>query len=378
VSSAAHLTLRPDRCAAGCTACVSACPKDAVRVGDGYILVDWHACDQCCACVEACPTQAIQREIVPLRSTAATASTTVAATDVSKVRVGSRAEAKAVRKAAEQAAKQAAKSTGKPAAATRLPSAAAKGKTRPEPAESGAPAKPGSWGWVDAAAVLAVLALTIVGKNAVFAIPALSLMPEGARGVARAFVLATYYGVQLSALVFLAGRHSTSFVSAFRLGREKTSGASEALLSAALVACLLAGVEIVALAYGLVVQAAGWRQPVSLSSDVASVFGGGGLGLVLSVALVAVIAPLAEELAFRGVILSAVEGLGMWPAIAISAVVFALYHLNAWLFVPMTALGVALGWLARTRKTLWPAIALHVLYNGLAVTAAFLVPMLPK
>jgi membrane protease YdiL (CAAX protease family)/NAD-dependent dihydropyrimidine dehydrogenase PreA subunit len=378
LSSSAHLTLRPDRCIPGCSECVSACPKDAVRVGDGYILVDWHACDQCCCCVEACPAQAIQREIMPKRA-AATGAAPVAPADVAKVRVGSRAEAKAVRKAAEQAARQAAKSSGKPAPVTRLFGSDAGSAESPSHA---APAS-SSWGWVDAVAVLALLALTIVGKNAIFAIPALALMPAGARALTRAAVLAAYYGVQIGALVLLAGRHATSFASAFRLGagdESQPGGLSGALISAGLVGALLVGVEVVALGYGLGVQALGWRQPVSLSSDVASVFGGGGLGVVLAVVLVALVAPVAEELAFRGVILSALEGLGlgMWPAIGISAVVFAVYHLNAWLFVPMTALGVALGWLARSRKTLWPAIALHVLYNGLAVAAAFLVPLLPK
>ena len=35
---------------------------------------------------------------------------------------------------------------------------------------------------------------------------------------------------------------------------------------------------------------------------------------------------------------------------------------------------VALGWLAWTRRSLWPAIGLHVLYNAVAVAAAFMLP----
>ena len=138
---------------------------------------------------------------------------------------------------------------------------------------------------------------------------------------------------------------------------------------------LLFGVEFVAIGYGLGAQAVGWRQPLTMSTDVASVFGVGGLGLALSVVLVAIVAPIAEELAFRGVVLSALgDRLGMWPAIAVSAVLFATYHVNVWLFLPMLVFGLALGWLTWTRRSLWPAIAMHVLYNGLAVAAAFWVP----
>jgi membrane protease YdiL (CAAX protease family) len=105
------------------------------------------------------------------------------------------------------------------------------------------------------------------------------------------------------------------------------------------------------------------------------VFGGGGIGLILAGVLVAIVAPLIEELAFRGVVLAALGSRwGMWPAIALSSALFAAYHASTWLFLPMLVLGAALGWLTWTRRSLWPAIVLHVLYNALAVAAAFLVP----
>jgi membrane protease YdiL (CAAX protease family) len=37
----------------------------------------------------------------------------------------------------------------------------------------------------------------------------------------------------------------------------------------------------------------------------------------------------------------------------------------------MLVLGVALGWLAWRQRSVWPAIALHSLYNAVAVAAAF-------
>jgi len=428
----AHLTLRPDLCNE-CGKCVSACPSDAIRVGADYILVDWHACNQCGACIEACDRKAIGRAASSARTASAMP---VAPSDVSNVVVGSRAEAKAVRKAAKQAARggwplaatpsaravpgrkpraSAATANAKAAsggaavaavsapAATSTARAAASGPAAhgrvgqaetsvpvPAPARGSAPSTTtptawyvvgATWTLADAFVILAVLLVTLVAKNAVLALPAVALMPAAGRAFTRAGVLVVYYGVQVGAIVLLAGRHGCTVAEAFglrRSGDAKASATAERpsiAVTAALTVGLLVGVEVVAIAYGLIAQAVGWRQSLTLSADVATVFGGGGVGLVLSVLLVALVAPIAEELAFRGVILPAIGARwGQWPAILLSAALFAAYHVSLWLFFPMLVLGAALGWLAVARRSLWPAIALHVMYNSLAVAAAFLVP----
>ncbi len=387
--TSAHLTLRPDRCNE-CGACVAACPQDAIRVGDAYILVDWKACNQCCACIEACGRAAIVRAAVPTRSTMTMQAVSVG--DVPKVVVGSRAEAKAVRKAAEQAAKQAGKaakaasrsnvvplpvakrSAGEsaPAVSRAVPSFQAKETAAGLPVPEFGAAR---WTLLDAGVVVGLLLATLLGKNALLALPAVGLMPTSGRILVRAVVLTCFYALQFGGLAFLAARRDLGLVDAFGLGRRAAGSADRASAagSAGLVLALFLGTEVVSISYGLAMQAVGWKQPLMLSSDLGAAFGGGTVGLVVSVVLVAMVAPLAEELAFRGVLLPAFgRSWGMWPAIAISAVLYAGYHLNLWLFFPTIVLGVALGWLAWTRRSLWPAIALHVLYNGVAVAAAFL------
>jgi membrane protease YdiL (CAAX protease family) len=64
----------------------------------------------------------------------------------------------------------------------------------------------------------------------------------------------------------------------------------------------------------------------------------------------------------------------MWPSIVISAAIFAAYHASLWMLFPMFVLGAAAAWLTWRQRSLWPAIALHVLYNGLAVGFAFFLP----
>ena len=397
--TSAHLTLRPDLCNE-CGACVPACPQDAVRVGASYILIDWKACDLCCACVEACDRSAIVRTAVPTRATVALAP--VALGDVPKVVVGSRAEAKAVRKAAEQASKQATKAAKTATRSNVVPLPLARRADRDASAPNRAAQAPRSdrgaqqagasaaaaarplgapqfgavvWALPDVGVVLGLLLVTLLAKNALLALPAVGLMPASGRMATRAVVLACFYALQFGGLAFLASRHSMGLAEAFGLGRHAhpKAEATSAPGSVALVLLLLLGTEVISVGYGLAMQALGWKQPLALSSDLAAVFGGGTVGLVIAVVLVALVAPLAEELAFRGVLLPAFgRRWGMWPSIVISSVLFASYHMNLWMVFPTVILGAALGWLAWTRRSLWPAIALHVLYNGVAVAAAFL------
>jgi membrane protease YdiL (CAAX protease family) len=342
--------------------------------------------------------------------------------DTSKVVVGSRAEAKAVRKAAVQATKARGKSVayaGKQAflggrkakdgggsAAGVTAGAATAGSAEPVVAAVGtigasvaavgrvavkreavprAPFVPGTvtWGVVDLLLVLGILLLTVLAKDAVLGLHAVGLMPAAGRTFVRAAVLGVYYSLQLAAFAWLAARHKATLSGGFGLaGGRNVDGASGAAETAApsaagslgFVLVLFVGTELFAISYGLLMQALGLSQPERLSSDLSAVFGSGGVGLALSILLVALVAPFIEELAFRGVVLPVLGSqFGMWPAIAGSALIYAAYHFSLWLFPPTLVLGLALGWLAWTRRSLWPAILLHVLYNATAVAAGFFV-----
>ena len=113
-----------------------------------------------------------------------------------------------------------------------------------------------------------------------------------------------------------------------------------------------------------------WQPPAS-QAPLTQLFGPGWAGVVLSLALLVLIGPVIEELAFRGVLLEAFAGKGPGFAIGLTSVIFALSHATAWLFVPTLVLGVAAGWIAWSRASVVPAIWLHSLYNLTAVLAAF-------
>ncbi len=99
----------------------------------------------------------------------------------------------------------------------------------------------------------------------------------------------------------------------------------------------------------------------------------GGRGLWASLLLVAIVAPLTEELLFRGVILRGF--LGRYPArraIVLSALLFGASHLNPWQFVSATVFGLLAGWWLLRTGSLVPCLFGHALNNALPAVAVHL------
>lgn len=84
-------------------------------------------------------------------------------------------------------------------------------------------------------------------------------------------------------------------------------------------------------------------------------------------AVAAGLAPLCEELTFRGYVQSTLS-LRRRPALAIaaSALLFAALHLDPVRFPALLVLGGVFGWLTWRSGSIWPAIAAHAANNGLA------------
>jgi membrane protease YdiL (CAAX protease family) len=94
---------------------------------------------------------------------------------------------------------------------------------------------------------------------------------------------------------------------------------------------------------------------------------------VLVVALV-VVAPIAEELFFRGVAYNAWEReYGPSRALYGSAILFAVIHGSAFVIPSIFVLGLVLGQLFRTTRSLPATILLHAGFNGITVAIALLV-----
>lgn len=91
--------------------------------------------------------------------------------------------------------------------------------------------------------------------------------------------------------------------------------------------------------------------------------------LVFTVAIVVVLAPLLEEGLFRGVILHGLaRRRGPRSAVLWTAAFFAFFHFyNPWQIVPTFFLGLLLGWVVLTTRSLWSSIVLHSAFNGLSL-----------
>ena len=82
----------------------------------------------------------------------------------------------------------------------------------------------------------------------------------------------------------------------------------------------------------------------------------------------ALITPLLEELLHRGVVYGRLRRMmGFWPAVILSAVIFAGLHFNIVQFVYAFLLGIVFALFVEKSGKLYPAVIAHVVANGLAV-----------
>lgn len=93
---------------------------------------------------------------------------------------------------------------------------------------------------------------------------------------------------------------------------------------------------------------------------------------------VGILAPLAEEIVFRGAILRTLLDMmskkNHWVAIMISAAIFGVVHGNMAQFVNALLMGLILGWMYYRTKSLVPGILLHWVNNTMAFILANILP----
>lgn len=117
------------------------------------------------------------------------------------------------------------------------------------------------------------------------------------------------------------------------------------------------------LALFLVVQLVGHLAP-DLFRDLMSAYRNEELGLTFAVLQIGPLTAVAEELLFRGVILSGL--LATFPertAIIVSALMFATLHLSPLNFIHTSVMGVIYALLTVRTGSLWPSISLHAMWN---------------
>jgi uncharacterized protein len=107
--------------------------------------------------------------------------------------------------------------------------------------------------------------------------------------------------------------------------------------------------------------------------DIGGELGVGDPNLLIAISAVLVIglvAPVTEELFFRGFVFAGLRSRwSLWPAAIAVGLIFGIVHAPTGLtaVVPLAGLGVALCWLYERTGSLWPCVAAHVVNNGLAL-----------
>jgi membrane protease YdiL (CAAX protease family) len=109
--------------------------------------------------------------------------------------------------------------------------------------------------------------------------------------------------------------------------------------------------------------------------DLGPLFRGPPAERAVLVALTSLLAPVCEELAFRGYLLSALRiRLGTGAALAAGTLLFAAMHLDPVRLPALLVQGAAFGWLAIRSGSIWPAVAGHAANNLAAALLAAAAP----
>lgn len=92
--------------------------------------------------------------------------------------------------------------------------------------------------------------------------------------------------------------------------------------------------------------------------------------VLLGVAVV-IVAPIAEELFFRGLIFRALAGrMRLIVAYALGGLVFGVFHLNVSVVVPFSVIGLVFAFVFWNSGSLWTTMVAHAVVNGLSFAIA--------
>jgi membrane protease YdiL (CAAX protease family) len=86
--------------------------------------------------------------------------------------------------------------------------------------------------------------------------------------------------------------------------------------------------------------------------------------------VIAVVAPIVEEITYRGVGFSLLQRFGEWTAIVVTALLFGLSHGLVEGLPVLTVFGLGIAWLRARTGSVYPGMLVHGTFNGLALVLA--------
>lgn len=164
--------------------------------------------------------------------------------------------------------------------------------------------------------------------------------------------------VTIAAVVVIARRSPRELAALLRLGDYRWGR-----LWRPGVATVVAYVGVVAYSIAVEVFGIDFLRP---ESTVPSSVARDPAALLLAGLAAVVMAPFAEELMYRGLIMGGLLKWGFLPAAVISSLLFSAVHMDPGSLIPFFGVGMLLAWLFWTGGYLWDAIIFHLFFNLLS------------
>ncbi|MEQ8187405.1 MAG: ABC transporter permease subunit/CPBP intramembrane protease [Candidatus Eremiobacterota bacterium] len=97
---------------------------------------------------------------------------------------------------------------------------------------------------------------------------------------------------------------------------------------------------------------------------------------LIKFSMIALLPALCEETLFRGVLQSTLEKhlKNRLHAIIYTAVIFGMFHMSPYRFIPTMIIGLYLGYLAQRSKSIFPGMLVHAINNGLVYIVIYFMP----
>lgn len=209
-------------------------------------------------------------------------------------------------------------------------------------------------------------AITLTLGGGLLAAALRELPGEDVRAIAMGAALAAPYVLTLVGVWLLSAARGDSLSDTMGLKRVPIAATLSFGFAVAVAARMFAGL------WGIVLQGLGVELPGS-DIDPTTLLPSGALGIALTLAIACVLAPVAEELVFRGVLFPAVATRwGVRAGVIVSSALFAAVHVYLFAIPPIFVLAVVLARLYARSGTLWLPIAVHAFFNGIGLAAVYL------
>ena len=211
--------------------------------------------------------------------------------------------------------------------------------------------------------------LCLCGGSLLVALARGPVDPKAPPSVARILISAlTFQGAAIVLTWRFLREHQTGWQAGFGFSNESLKAIGWGVLFVGLFLPLGWGLQMASIK---AMNLFGWEYSEQLALVALRNSGSPAQLIVLGIVTI-LLAPLAEELLFRGVLYPAVKQFG-FPRIAFwgTAALFGAIHLSLAIFLPLTVLALLLNWLYEKTDNLLAPIAAHVTFNAINFTLFF-------